>query len=524
MKQCAAACAAALSIMLAAACGGARSTVTQAAASSAAPLSDDISAEELRRDLAVFASDSFRGRETGTPDATRAASFIADRLMSLGLEPAGDSMYMQRIPLLRQRVTDETRFVVTTSRGSRDLVLGQDVLPLLSLGAGAPEPKRVASGDIVFAGYGLQSKVIGRDDLSKVDLEGKVIVVIHGAPPNVDEKTRKELESQQEISGRLGRLMPFHPAAIVLLMNDGTRGFYQQIATEIARVVVPGDQAEASSDAERPLPMILLGVARAGSPLLPDNWPHDDRAQALPGRTFAGHVVTARDPFTAFNVVGVVRGTDPQLSKTYVAFGAHYDHIGIQAPVEGDSIANGADDDGSGSMALLAVARRLTASRPRRSALLVWHVGEEKGLLGSAYFTRHPTVPIDSIVAQLNADMIGRNARRLLYVVGPISAPNGQSKMLGRIVDSVNATLPQPFTIDRTFDNPLDPEQLYQRSDHYNYAQQGVPIVFFTTGLHADYHRVSDEPSKIDYDKLASVARLIFDTGEAVGNRNARPR
>jgi Zn-dependent M28 family amino/carboxypeptidase len=270
--------------------------------------------------------------------------------------------------------------------------------------------------------------------------------------------------------------------------------------------------------------MILLGVAKPGSPLLPTGWPRDDRPQPLAGRRFVAHVETARDPFTAYNVVSVVRGTDPKLNKTYVAYGAHYDHIGIQPAVNGDSIANGADDDGSGSMAMLAIARRLVASPPRRSALLVWHVAEEKGLLGSAYFTEHPTVPIDSVVAQLNADMIGRNAPDQLYIVGPSAAPNGQSRLLGSIVDSVNAMLPRPFVIDRELDAPDHPEQIYQRSDHYNYARRGVPIVFFTTGLHADYHRVSDAPSKIDYAKLARVANLIFETGEAVGNRATRPR
>ena len=151
-----------------------------------------------------------------------------------------------------------------------------------------------------------------------------------------------------------------------------------------------------------------------------------------------------KTPITGYNVVAVVRGSDPSLRNTYVAYGAHYDHVGILNPVNGDSIANGADDDGSGSVALLAIARVMQQApvKPRRSVLFVWHIGEEKGLLGSSWFTEHPTVPIDSIVAQLNADMIGRNADTLLYVVGPLAAPNNQSKRLGAILDSVNATFP----------------------------------------------------------------------------------
>jgi Zn-dependent M28 family amino/carboxypeptidase len=176
-------------------------------------------------------------------------------------------------------------------------------------------------------------------------------------------------------------------------------------------------------------------------------------------------------------------------------------------------------------MALLAVARAATLApqRPRRSLLFVWHTGEELGLFGSEWFTSHPTVPLDSVVAQLNADMIGRNAPDSLYLVGPNAAPNGQSRVLGAIVDSVNASLPRPFQINREWDSLTHPEQIYYRSDHYNYAKHGVPIVFFTAGLHVDYHRVTDEPSKLDYGKLSRVARLIYDSGTAVANRPTRP-
>jgi Zn-dependent M28 family amino/carboxypeptidase len=171
---------------------------------------------------------------------------------------------------------------------------------------------------------------------------------------------------------------------------------------------------------------------------------------------------------------------------------------------------------------MLAVARRMLQQPARRSALFVWHVAEEKGLLGSAYFTAHPTVPIDSVVAQINADMIGRNARDLLYIVGPRAAPDGQSRVLGAIVDSVNARQPQPFRLNSDWDAADTPEQYYQRSDHFNYARRGVPVVFFSTGLHDDYHAVSDEPSKIDYGKLARVSELMFQVGHGVANRESR--
>ena len=177
-------------------------------------------------------------------------------------------------------------------------------------------------------------------------------------------------------------------------------------------------------------------------------------------------------------------------------------------------------------MGLVAIARALAASpeRSRRSVLFVWHTGEEAGMLGSEWYVTHPTVPIDSVVAQLNADMIGRNAPDSLMLVGPRVAPNGQSRVLGALVDSVNTALARPFTINRDWDSPDHPEQIYLRSDHYSYAKRGIPIVFYTTGLHEDYHKVSDEVSKIDFDKLSRVSELIMRSALAVANRTDRPR
>jgi Zn-dependent M28 family amino/carboxypeptidase len=270
--------------------------------------------------------------------------------------------------------------------------------------------------------------------------------------------------------------------------------------------------------------MIAVAPLRAGSPFLPSDWPGSRKSRALPRTRFTASLRTERETANGYNVVGVVRGSDPALRQSYVAYGAHYDHIGIQPAVGGDSIANGADDDGSGSTALLALARAFQQGpRPRRSVLFVWHTGEEKGLFGSARFVDRPTVPIDSVVAQLNADMIGRNAPDSLYVVGPAAAPRGQSRRLGEVVDSVNGAGERPFTFNREWDSPTHPEQIYFRSDHYNYARKGVPIVFFTTGLHEDYHKVTDEVGKIDFDKMARVSRLMYDVGAALANSPARP-
>jgi hypothetical protein len=479
-------------------------------------------AGELSRDLAAFAADSMRGRETGTADGTRAAFFLGARLAALGLEPVGDSLYYQRVPLTRQVVAPTSRVTVTQDGAARSLRLGVELAPMISLGEGQPDPRRTVNAEIVFAGYGMTSRALDRDDFRSIVLLDRVAVILHGAPPGVTGALKDSLDSDSELSEQLARVALKQPAAIVILMTEGAARLYRQLYPSLMRDVrLRGAPPQPMPGLE--IPMLLFGLAEKGSPFLPADWPADDRAQPLTGRALAVSIDVRRESFVGYNVMGRVPGTDPALRGSYVALGAHYDHVGIVPPVDGDSIANGADDDGSGSVALLAVAKAMMARPARRSTLFVWHVGEEKGLLGSGYFMAHPTVPRDSIVAQLNADMIGRNAPDQLYVVGPRAAGNAKSRRLGEIVDSTNGAQPAPFVIDRSWDDASHPDRIYQRSDHFNYARQGIPIVFFTTGMHADYHGVGDEASRIDYRKLARVTQLLLEVARAIGNSPFRP-
>ena len=490
----------------------------------AAPARPDgpIDRDELDRDLHAFADDSMHGRETGTADAFRAAAFIGRRLAELGLEPVGDSLYYQRVPLARQVVSPATRISVTRNGVSRLIRIGDELAPMLSLGDGQPEPRRYVSADLVFAGYAITSKSSGRDDLSSIDLLNKVAVILHGAPPGVTGALRDSLNSDNELALQLARIALKQPAGIIVLMTPETEHLYRQLYPSLMRDVRGQLTAVPPSLAALEVPMLLFGIARQGSPLLPTGWPANDSAQAL-GVSLEATIDVRREPFVGYNVIGRVPGTDPSLRSTYVALGAHYDHVGMLPALSGDSIANGADDDGSGTVALLAIARATARQPGRRSTLFIWHAAEEKGLLGSAYFAAHPTVPMDSIVAMLNADMIGRNERDRLYVVGPRAAPNGLSARLGEIVDSVNAALPTPFTIDRSWDAFAHPEQIYQRSDHFNYAKRGVPVAFFTSGVHPQYHDVGDDASLIDYEKMRRVANLLLGIARAVGNDPNRP-
>jgi hypothetical protein len=296
------------------------------------------------------------------------------------------------------------------------------------------------------------------------------------------------------------------------------------------------------------------------------------------GKTVSGEVKFTADPLPApaRNVVAVLRGSDARLRTQYVALGAHNDHLGVLPGAKAvdhdslrllnrlirpegenkpakpltpslgvlfrrqldslrqvrrarpDSTFNGADDDGSGSVSVLEIAEALAGAgqRPRRSILFVWHTAEEKGLFGSEWFTDHPTVPRDSIVSQLNMDMVGRGRTSDMDGGGPdalgLVGSRRLSTELGDLIERVNRESRPPFRLDYRYDANRHPDNVYCRSDHYMYARYGIPIAFFSTGLHRDYHQVTDEPQYIDYQHMARVDRLIADVVLAVADLDHR--
>ena len=238
---------------------------------------------------------------------------------------------------------------------------------------------------------------------------------------------------------------------------------------------------------------------------------------------------------TTQNIVGLIEGSDPQLKNEMVAIGAHYDHLGTNPNAPGaDKIWNGADDDGSGTVAVLSIAETLAkaAKKPKRSVLFVWHCGEEKGLWGSEYFNKFPTVNIKNVVAQLNIDMIGRSRKtadanplnaelsgeNAVYVIGS----EMMSSTLGAVTKQTNKDYLK-LDYDYRYDDPKDKNRFFFRSDHFNYAQNGIPIVFWFDGVHEDYHQPGDEPQKIDYQKMEKITRTIFLTLLNVADLPQRP-
>jgi len=489
---------------------------------------DTISADQMKNYLTFIASDEMEGRDTPSRGLDTTAKFLAMNLTRWGFKPAGDDgTFFQRIELSRNRADSGQSKV---ELNGRTLTVGTDFLPVGSGGN--------ASGQLVFAGSGWLVKSKEIDAYKGIDPKGRVAVIV--GPPNAPPRgvSRAEYGKYGEDS-----MNPTDYAR--------SKGVVGLIYVADSQYVANWQRARQRM--ERGSTVVVKFQPQQPAPVLPSIVITPEIATAL----FAGEAQalseSSQTPFLLTdqkkvsmniansnqiiptqNVVAVWEGSDPALKAEYVALGAHYDHVGSGCPPNGtDTICNGADDDGSGTTALLAMAEALSKApkRPKRSVLFVWHCGEEKGLWGSRYFTEYPTVPLNQVVAQINIDMIGRSKKagdtnsRNSELTGPdavyLIGSTMMSTELGELVNKVNDSYLK-ITYDTKYDDPKDPNRFFFRSDHYNYARKGIPIIFFFDGVHEDYHRAGDTADKIDYQKMEKITRTVYMTLWEIGNRPAR--
>jgi hypothetical protein len=490
---------------------------------------DTIAANQLKDYLTFIASDEMEGRDTPSRGLNTTAKFLAMNLARWGFKPAGDEgSFLQRIDLQHNRA-DAGQTKVDYS--GKTLLAGTDYIPVGGSGD--------VSGQLVFAGNGWFVKSKNIDAYKDIDPKGR-IAVIFGSPNTLPRGlSRADLRKAGEESMNPSDYARSKGVTALIYVPD-----FQYLAnwqnnrqriTERGLTVVAKLQTQTTT----PLPSIvispeianLLFVGERQSATGIFNASYSSSGATLPAsfllsdqKKITMSVANNVEIVPTQNVVAVWEGSDPVLKAEYVALGAHYDHVGSGCPPAGtDTICNGADDDGSGTTALLAMAEALAKapSRPKRSVLFVWHCGEEKGLWGSRYFTEFPTVPLNQIVAQLNIDMIGRSKKegdtnpRNAELTGPdavyLIGSTMMSTELGEIVNSVNKSFLN-LTFDTKYDDPSDPNRFFYRSDHYNYARKGIPIIFFFDGVHEDYHRAGDSADKIDYQKMEKITRTIYMT------------
>ena len=521
---------------------------------------------DLMTRLYIYSDDSLRGREAGTPDAMHATSYIERQVRQMGLKPGGDNgTYFQNMAVAARVVTPTSTIAVNgkTFHANRDFVLS------------APPADHKVTAAVIFGG------TLGdtTNELTAAQADGKIVVM---KAPEGGRRFFRGRGAPNPLAGAAAIVtvettLPkprFAPALNDTVQNKGREAY-------AASHPQPANAARGGFGGGG---LNIIVTPQVASAMLGKSV--ESAAMGDPGRsaTIDIHIKSVAAPTR--NVIAIIPGTDPKLRKEYVVIGAHADHIGVSgahpvvehdslkaynevARVEGadsrgasaptpeqwvrinaikdslrrvypprlDSINNGADDDGSGSVSILEIAQAFAEGKvkPKRSLIFIWQMGEEKGLWGSQWFTNHPTIPRDSIVADLNLDMVGRGAptditgknkagdelvgaSNYLQLVGS----RRLSTELGDIAEQVDSTERVPFKFDYSMDANGHPQNIYCRSDHANYARYGIPVIFFTTGGHADYHQVTDEAQYIQYEHMARVDKLVFDIAKRVADLDHR--
>jgi hypothetical protein len=508
-----------------------------------------INSADLMTRVYLYADDSMMGRSAGSEYNLKATAYIESEMRRLKLVPGGDAgTYFQNVPLVT-RGLDAT---ATISIDGTTLKPWDDFVPR--------DPGRATrafdGAQAIYGGVWPDSTMITPEQAA-----GKFVVLGAHTGPDVPQN------QQINRGAMLGRFRSSAGIAVVALETfpPQAMSFFRQPQTTL-RDVTPAATDTIS------IPVYIYIAAPTVRHFF--GAPFDSLKAGTLGKTVRGSVSFTDTPAPARNVVAILPGSDPKLKGEYVAIGAHSDHVGTDgsavdhdslrvyndalrrlqnaAPdhqvsqaqreqirvnvdslrrlraVRRDSIFNGADDDASGTTAVLEIAEAFAGARvkPKRSIIFVWHTAEELGLFGARYFTDHPTVDRDSIVAQLNMDMVGRGRAGEENSGGPgyvqLIGTRRLSTELGDLIETVNKERRQPFTFDYQYDASGHPEQFYCRSDHYMYARYGIPIAFFSTGGHGDYHQVTDEPQYIDYEKLQNVSQFVHDVALRVANLDHR--
>ncbi|AEM71987.1 peptidase M28 [Allomuricauda ruestringensis DSM 13258] len=500
---------------LALACNSSQKTISEVQQpkpmASPVPYAESITQDDLKEHLYTYASDEFEGRETGTPGQKKAVEYIKAHYESLDIPPGqSNGDYFQKVPLEVSKVPQGSVSINNTS-----FELGEDILTF--------SEAKGTYNNIVYVGYGIEDG--DYSDYEGIDVQGKFVLIKAGEP--VDESGVYTISGNMEksvwsnASEAVGkkRDIAHEKGAIGVLYYDMLsfprfQGYFQFMKNNNS-----GRMQLASDSNEE----ILIYLGEAAAKALKSDIEEDNVPKTIT-TDLKLDITSGNDKVNSENVVAFLKGTEKP--DEYVVISSHLDHIGITADGQ---INNGADDDGSGTVALLEIAQAFKKAAnegngPKRSLVFLHVTGEEKGLLGSRYYTDvNPIFPLSQTVADLNIDMIGRidpkytGARNYLYLIGS----DKLSTELHNLSEEVNKKYTN-IEFDYTYNDENDPNRFYYRSDHYNFAKNNIPIIFYFNGTHADYHRPTDTPDKINYDLLENRTRLIFHTAWEIANRPNR--
>ena len=496
-----------------------------------------INKDNAYKHLSVLASDEYEGRETGKKGAWMAADYIKEHFKSLGLKPPVDGGYFQPIDMVSYNLTQ----AIFTVDGQPKENLTDFVIPA---GGVAMPGFTFNANEIVFAGFGLTKD--GYNDYAGIDVTGKVVMIFASGDPTVPTGTpvaadrasrRKAMMMQMD---KLKYLTEHGALAVIQIdssldhITEGRKAMYS--GTGEPKLKTP--EATERMAKQKSFPSILVSTATANEILKTSGTTAEAlRVKLMSSKKPASQLIKVTVSASAMknevkvraeNVLGFLEGTDPKLKKEILVVTGHYDHIGLTTSGT-DKVNNGADDDGSGTTAVLLLAEAFTNAKkaghgPKRSVLFMTVVGEEKGLLGSEWYSEHPVFPLENTITDLNIDMIGRvdethtTDPEYVYIIG--------SDMLSSDLNAVGIKANKDYlkmNLDMKYNNRTDPNQFYYRSDHYNFAKHGIPVIFYFNGVHEDYHQPGDEVSKINFNLLAKRAQLVYFTAWELANGAKRP-
>ena len=465
-----------------------------------------ITAEELKEKLYIYASDEFEGRETGEIGQKIAVEYLKEIYKKLGIDAAkADGDYFQNVPLVSVNPPK-----VSIKTDSLSFKYYQDFISITDAKSDVINTK-----DIVVVGYGI--KDANYNDYKDIDVTDKIVVAIAGEPKNEDEtylvsgtkKNSKWSNGRQELSSKRSTAIELGAKAFFLIHESMFQRYTPYYRARDER----GGESNLALDVKKNSIYGFLVSEAMGEVLLNTNTIEIDFNQV-------------NETIVSENVAAMIRGSEKP--DEYIILSAHLDHVGMH---DGE-VFNGADDDGSGTVAILEIAEALKSAQengqgPKRSVIFLHVTGEEKGLLGSQYYTDYdPIVPLAQTVANLNIDMIGRTdpkrtegKRNYIYLIG--------SDKLSTDLHNLSEEMNTKYTnieLDYTYNDENDPNRFYYRSDHYNFAKNNIPIIFYFNGTHADYHKATDTPDKIEYDLLENRTRLVFHTAWELANRDAAVR
>jgi Peptidase family M28 len=493
--------------------------------SSAIRFSNTIQAAQLKKHVYTLASDEFEGRETGTPGQDKAAAYISTYYESIGIKPIVQGSWYQTYPLRRE-----------TNLGSVATVNNKPYAFLDHFYFFGMDAQELQTKQIVFAGYGIRDKRYNDYKKLKTVNEGSWIMCLQGEP--INKKGKSKITGSNETSDWNDDVFLKAEAAqkagasVLLVVNTNYDMYMRRVRFWLEQPRMQLERDQKNNEPEH-IPIIYISPEFANDLLQQSGQTIESLQSTLnKGKTQRPMMLQANANFhveqkieriDAENVLAFIEGEDPNLKNEVVVVSAHYDHVGIM----NGQIHNGADDDASGTAAAMEIGEAFQLAKkagkgPRRSILILHVSGEEKGLLGSEWYSDHPVFPLTSTVCDLNIDMIGRidpehKDSNYVYLIGS----DKLSTDLHKISEQCNQEQTK-LVLDYTYNRPDDPNRFYYRSDHYNFAKHNIPVIFYFSGVHEDYHKPGDDAPKILYNKMETITRLVFHTAWNVANRDER--